>query len=314
MKKILKLISLTVAAVMSVLLLASCAANADAGEPNKEYYDGTGGFGSIEGSAQDSVVSDRKIIKNVRESIQTDRYDDFMKELKENIAELGGYISSQTHSGESYYNTDRLRSSSLEIRIPADRLADFTSKIENLAVVVSYNEYMNDVTGSYVDVESRIAVLAAEEAALLEMLEKAVSVADTLEIRSRLNAVQSDLASYRAQKAAYDSLVAYSTVSMNVSEVRRAESVNPGFFEEVGGNFTDSLYSIGRGFRSFGVWLLGDVLYILLFIAVAGGISVLGLLAYRRLRPKLAERARNARCGNSDEKLNTGESNNEENS
>ena len=146
-----------------------------------------------------------------------------------------------------------------------------------MAVVTSYNEYISDVTNQYIDVTSRIAVLEAEETALLDILSKATTVSDMLEIRTRLLNVQSDLASLRAQRDNIDDRVEYSTVTLYVREVRRAVKAGVGFFDEVGGRFLDSAADIGEGLRAFAVWLLGDILYILLF----GGLSVGGVFLLR---------------------------------
>lgn len=300
MKKTLKAIILSLTLILILTLSVSCSSSV-AGDGyyggGDKYENGMTGPENVSGSVgngtgtTDIVSPDRKIIKTVRESVQTENFDDFLREVRESVSELGGYISSANQSGDSYYNSNLHRNASLTVRIPADKLDEFTAKIDGLGVVTSYSESMDDVTGAYVDVESRIAVLEAEETALLAMLAEATNVSTSLEIRKRLTDVQGDLASLRAQKKTYDSLIAYSTVYMSIYEVRRAETANPGFFEEVGGVFSDSLYDIGTGLRDFAVWFLGNIIYIVIFAGiVAGAIILLKKLIKNRKSKKAAEK------------------------
>ena len=294
MKNILKTVATILLALCAILALASCGkayGSADTYYPTEDKFENGAPAGTV---TEDSFSADRKIIKTVNESIQTENFDDFISELRTSVTELGGYISSANLSGDNYYNTSRMRSASFVIKIPADKLDQFSGEVDSLGMVYSYSESVKDVTASYVDVASRISVLRAEESALIEMLTCADSITATLEIRTRLNTVQSEIASLEAQKRTYDSLIAYSTVNLNVYEVRREQAVNPTFSEEVNGKFVDSIRSIGEGARAFVVWVLGNILYIIIYAALATG-AVFGLI-------KLSRFVRKRRTKNADEK------------
>jgi len=286
---------LTFTLILSLIALTSCSSKngslmaGDAGMIENGYG---GGFASDSNGFKDTVLGEenRKIIKNVNESVQTDDFDGFLDSLNESIAEAGGYVSSSSYGGNSYYDESTLRTANITIRIPADKLSTFTEKVESMSVVTSYNEYIDDVTNQYIDVTSRITVLEAEEIALLEILKTATTTSDMLDIRTRLLDVQSDLASLRAQRDSIDDRVEYSTVILRVREVRRAVPQNVGFFDEVGGNFLDSVYDIGEGFRAFAVWLLGDILYIILVGGIITGIVFLVRFVIRKYGNKLPRR------------------------
>jgi hypothetical protein len=302
MKKIFKMLSVLAIILALSLSAISCSSGGDGyldGRDRLEYSEDGGSSGSsgalggvTNGSGSSStVLEDRKIIKTVHESVQTDSYDSFMTALGEAVISAGGYISSREERGENYYNKNNLRHLYTVIRIPADRLDVFTEALDAVAVVTSFSESVNDVTGAYIDVESRISVLEAEEAALLSMLEAATTVDTALEIRTRLLTVQSDLASLRNQKESYDDRIAYSTVYLTVSEVRVAVTENPGFLEEVRAEFSENLYDLGVGFRAFGVWLLGDSVSIIITLGVlTGGFFLARFLLKRYSAFRLARR------------------------
>lgn len=266
---------LTLVIILSLVTLVSCSKSSNymAGDAGVAENNGYGGGYTSDVNGKVNTVLDeenRKIIKNVNESVQTDDFDGFLDSLNEAIGEAGGYISSSSYTGNSY-NESTLRTANITIRIPADKLLNFTEKVDSMSVVTSYNEYIDDVTNQYIDVTSRITVLEAEETALLEILKTATTTSEMLDIRTRLLDVQSDLASLRAQRESIDDRVEYSTVTLRVREVRRAVPQDVDFFDEVGGNFIDSVYDIGEGLRAFAVWLLGDILYILIVSGIIAG-------------------------------------------
>jgi hypothetical protein len=261
--------------ILSVAILCSfvgCGSVADYEAPDKN-----GGvlveddYGMEEGgSTGSSVVSDRKIITTVNERVETEAYDALIEGLKTAVSEAGGYFVSSSYSG-SGVETEKTRKATFEIRIPAEGLSAFTGRLGTLGTVLSYKETANDVTLAYVDLESRIAVLEAEEAALLAILAGATNTTEIVEIRKSLTNTQSDLASLRAQKKTYDTLVAYSTVRLSVSEVAHARSADGTFFSEVGDDFMESLSAIGGFFRGLFVFLLGSSPILILLGAVGVG-------------------------------------------
>jgi len=257
-------------------------------EQSGDYIDD----GFTYGGADDALTTDRKIIKTVRQTVQTTDYSGFVDAMRGRIAELGGYISDATYNDSAYGGGARY--ASLTIRIPAERLDSFTATAREIGTVVYHNESANDITASYIDIDSRISVLAAEEKSLLAMLEKTETLEDTLTVKKQLSNVQGELASLRAQKNSYDSRIAFSTVFMTVNEVKTIEPpAEQGFGEELGARFHSSLEAIGGFFRGLGIWLLGDSPIIIILLAVGVGIFLLVRYIMRRAKRNREERKNN---------------------
>ena len=224
---------------------------------------------------------ERKQIKNVLLRLQTKEYDSFMESLSTSVSHFGGYISMQKESGNSY-NQISNRYCSMEVKIPAENLNDFLNGVSDVCNVTYRHESITDVTEPYIDIESRIAVLKAEESSLLSMLESSQKhlddgkmnyseIIDTMMyIKDKLLSVQSDLASYEAQLKSLASRVAYSTVTLEINEVERFVAVEKklGLWDEIGEKLSDNLYYIGEGFRNFFVWLVTSLPYILIWAVV----------------------------------------------
>ena len=98
---------MTLVVSLLAIFVTSCGGAAD-GFPalgdKGNYENGSAGMtgGSFADDKLEVLDADRKIIKTVRESIQTDKYDDFMKALNNEIKALGGLYGRQKEELETY--------------------------------------------------------------------------------------------------------------------------------------------------------------------------------------------------------------------
>ena len=230
------------------------------------------GFKGTESVTTDqSQTTDRKIIKTANMSAETKNFDEFLSIVEGYLSEKGGYIENK----EMNNNTDFAgRKCYLTIRIPETELDGLMKKIGENATVTYENIRANDVTDSYNDNERQIKVLETEQERLLELLKKAESLDDILEIESRLTQIRYELSSYEQQIEEYDDSVSYSTLSLNVSEVER-ETVakDDSFFTKVSEGFMTSISDIGHGFTDIAVGFLSITPYLVL-------IAIILLVAY----------------------------------
>ncbi len=298
-----KLLSLSLVLVILLVSLVSCGA-AKESMAGDAYYDYDGAYktesdyyyandskdyielpAATTAAASSGVTSpepaDRKQIKNATMRIQTKEYEQFMKDLSTIVDNYGGYIQSSSQNG-SHYGSTANRSSYVVARIPAESFELFKAAISEKCNVVYLDEGVRDVTTVYTSLESKISVLEAEESSLIAMLENTQKYIDAdsknytelistmLTIKDQLLSVQSQLASYRSELKSYASQVAYSTFSMNISEVDRLVAVEEPktVWEEIGTKLSDNLYSIGQGARNFFVWLVTSLPYIIIWAVI----------------------------------------------
>ena len=233
-------------------------------------------------AASPVLPSGRKLIRNADLSVETKTFDDFHAALMQKTAAIGGYVES---SDVGAYSTHRYEQ--LVLRIPADSLDAFLQSVAELGTVTSQNTSVQDVTDKYIDVKSRLAALETEQETLLTLMKKAEKLTDVLEIQDRLTEVRGTLESYKAQLKALDSQIDYSAVTMTVNEVERVTPPETeGFFAEVRQNLSENLYAIGQGARSFAVWFLSSLPYILIWLLVIGAAVCVVVLVRRRRRRK----------------------------
>lgn len=244
------------------------------------------------------ALQGRMIIKNAELTVQTLEYDSFMTSLTERIASFGGYISNSSQSGRALSNPDNLRSASLVVKIPAEKLDEFLKAVGTLGNITRQSENAEDITTAYVDTEAKLEALRAEHDALISMLEKAEAIADIIVIQDRLNEVRYEIEAHERIIRSYDDQVAFSTVSMYINEVKRETPAgDETFSQEVSRKFSESLADIGHGFTRFSVWFLGNapkILIWLVLLIVIPLIIILSIVKCRKRRKKQRTKLKNA--------------------
>ncbi len=217
-------------------------------------------------SGSTALPDSRKWIINVYMSAETDDLDATTAALDEKIKSLDGYVEDQNIHNGSNYASHRYRSANLTVRIPDEKVDQFTDDVSGMANVVSQNLRREDITLQYVATSSRVTALETEEARLLELLAKAETMEDLLEIEARLTDVRYELENYASQLRLYDNQVDYATIYLYIEEVQEYTPVEePTFFERIQTTFSDALEGLGDGIVNITVFLVGNSPYLLTF-------------------------------------------------
>ena len=278
MKKVLILLLCT------ALLLSGCGAGKSSYAANEQAYPAETAAASYDAGTYDAasggsgsgaeLPQGRKFIITMNVDAETDDLDSALSRLNTALAEVSGYIQDQNiYNGSAYYSGRRYRSASLTLRIPADSLDGFQADVASLANVTSSSRSSEDVTLQYVDTESRITALKTEQDRLMELLSQAETMADLLEIESRLTQVRSDLESYTSQLKVLENQVDYATMYLNLSEVTEYTPVaEKTRLQKIGEGFVKSLKDLGNGILDFGVWILVELPYLIVIGLVGFGL------------------------------------------
>lgn len=217
--------------------------------------------------AYDAVTTDRKLITTVSMDVETKEFDSLLPVLESKVAQLNGYIESmETYNGSTYSAYRSSRSASLTLRIPQSELEGFLREVSDVCNVVRQNKDVEDVTLTYVDLESHKKVLEAEQARLLELIEKSENIEDIITIESRLSEVRYQLESMESQLRTFDNKINYSTVYLTIDEVKElTPAAEQTVLEEIASGFQESLIEIADGFRELAVWFVVNIPYFILW-------------------------------------------------
>ncbi len=230
--------------------------------------------------------SERKLIKTVNLSVETAEYDTLVAQLGQKVEALGGYTEYFSTSG-----TDTNRYGSMTARIPRQNLDAFLETVAGVSNITYRQENVEDVTLSYVDLESRKRMLQKEQERLLELLGQAETIEDIILLESRLTEVQYQLESMEAQLRTYDNRIDYSTVYLDIREVVRYTPQEPtGAWDRIRTGFSENLYAVWDGIVDFGIGMVIHIPNIAVFLVVAGILALIVRTALRRHRKKQEKR------------------------
>lgn len=234
-------------------------------------------------------LANRKLIKRVRMEIETEEYDTFFASVKSLISSTGAYIQNSTMYDRNGKNVNR--SATLIVRVPADKLTEFTDGIYGGATVTYYNEDLDDVTASYKDIESRIESLQIELDALNKLLAEAVDLQYVISLHDRITDIRYELDRYESSIRNYDELISYSTVTLNIAEVKRVTIVDEqNTWEEIGTNLSQNISDIGEFFRQLFIGIASGLPYIIILAVIFGAIAVVIAVNVKKHRKKTANK------------------------
>ena len=300
--KMKKLIALLLTGLMLVSLLAGCAASKDMVAMDTETFApmengalADGIYDSLskdrldtdyEDSSDKGGVTERKLIRKIYLSTETEDMDPLLAAIDSKVSALGGYMESrEVYTGSRYASYDSRRHADLVIRIPKDKLDEFVAHVGKESNITSSNETSDDVTLTYVAVQSPMTALQKEEARLLELIDKAANLSELLELEKRLTEVRTDLENVTSQLLLYDNLVDFGTIEISISEVQKLTPVQePGFFNRIGSGFMESLRNLWTFLKELAIFLVVASPY-LVTIGAAAFVTVLIIrLSIRRKR------------------------------
>lgn len=251
-------------------------------EMAQSYSVGTGGEASASDTAVNAAFDSEKIIYSCYAEIETLEFEETCDEVTRLIARYGGFLESSTVSGHDYYYDGR-RSAEYVIRIPRTHFEEVTGNLSTLGNVPYCSISAENVTASYRDTESRLATYRVEEERLLAMLEKAETVADMLDIESRLSEVRYEIESLTTTILGWDSLINYSTITLYVEEViEYTDAPEMGYWERMGKDFMDNLQGVGEFFKD----LFRGIISSLPVLVVLGAVAFAVVLILRKCRKR----------------------------
>ena len=173
------------------------------------------------------------------------------------------------------------------VRIPSENYQDFLKSLDGTGKMTNNSMNVTNITRTYYDTQATIKALQIQEKRLLNMMEEANTIEDMITVEKRLTEVQTELNQYKNALSSMDTEVAYSTVTMNISEVMEYKEETPGrktntFKERLQNTLEDSW----SGFLSF----MEGLLFFLIALLPYGVIAAILWLVTRPLRKKLKAR------------------------
>lgn len=196
---------------------------------------------------QAPVAGGYKVIQTGTVSIETLKFEDTVSNLTNYINSIGGYIEGSNVKDNRINNsqTNSSRNAQFIFRIPQVKYSQLFTDVKTFGTVVSEQSKGEDITDKYFDTEARLKSLQIQEERLLSLLQKAGKMEDILTIEKELQNTRYQIENYTGTVRKWDSLVSFSTVTINIAEVQEIKPIAPnsrnGLFNRMNFGFTNSL-------------------------------------------------------------------------
>ena len=289
-----KKLSRVSAALLAAVLLAGCGSisSKDGGYYATESTNDNAAYDSAAGAANSSIVPEelpdstdetaQKIIYNADINMESTDFDASRDTLLAAVDDCGAWMEYSSLSGDA---KDHDRYAYYTVRVPVENYRTFLAAVGEAGSVLDLSETAENITSSYIDVESRLAALEAQRTRLNELADQAETTADLLEIESQLSDVQYQLENYTRQLRNMDQQVSYSTVDIYLEEVATLTPTGVTFTERIADAF-------GGGWDAFVGFVQGLVIALVyLWPVVLIVIAVIAALRFWRKRHPKALKA-----------------------
>lgn len=229
-----------------------------------------------------SAEINQKIIFTGQVDYQTLDFEKTRNDLNSYMTSMGAFIQNSSVQGGGI-GYQRLKSAMFVYRIPKDRYNQAFVDMKKFGTVVFEQSSGEDVTERYFDTEARLKSLKMQQERLLALLDKATKMEDILKIEKELQTTQYDIENLTGTLKKWDSLVEYSTLTVNIQEVEQIKPLVPtekdGLFKRIAAGFKSSIS---------GLWDFTQNLLIFLAAAIPVllPLGVIAYILYRILRKR----------------------------
>lgn len=235
---------------------------------------------TLEDSGAVALPEERKIIWTADYVVEVKDFNNSLERLESEAASWGGYVQYTETWGNAEEGTASAR---LVLRIPAGKMEETSGLLDEIGNVTRASKGSEDVTLDYFDLDTRLKVLEAQENRLLELLERAQTVEEILQIETELSRLRVDIEQLTGRLKHYDNQVDYATVNVRLEQTRDYTVQNDGFFSWLWETVKDSGKSLVQVLK----WLVSCLILLLPYILIG---LVVFLLIRRHFRRKRAAR------------------------
>ena len=237
--------------------------------------------------AENGSKANVKLIYRAYMSVQTTDYQKTYQSLVDLVNANGGYFESSNVNNGGYNSNGEYMSGYYTVRIPSENYGAFVNAVGSSCHVVNLNESVEDVGLEYFEIESRLETLRIKEDRLHELLAKAETMTDIIDLENALSDCEYEIDMYKSNLNRYDSLIGYSTVNIDIEKVTiytPAVKEELTFGQRIERAFSTGVAEFREGFEDFVVWGSRNILDILLILVII--LIICAIHPFRRLRAR----------------------------
>jgi hypothetical protein len=229
---------------------------------------------TIDIPARSMIQVERKLIKEGTIAFETDS----AKKTKRIIHQVANKLSGYLARDDEHTYGHRIEHN-ITIRVPSENFDKLLVSIsQSVKELDNQNITVKDVTEEYVDVQARLKAKKIVEKRYLELLSKAHSVEDVLQVEHELARLREEIESTEGRLRYLKDQVSLSTLNITFYETLEVSEVGFDFFEKIANGFSN-------GFKAL-LWFFIGVVNVWPFLLFIGVIIWPIRLVYRKKNKK----------------------------
>jgi len=233
-------------------------------------------------------VIERKIIRNADLKLEANSPEETQQKIAQIAQSKSGFVieTSQTSSNVQTSTRDVVN---MTVRVPAEKFEEAIAEIrQSGSRLIQENIKGQDVTEEFIDIEARLKAERALEVQFLEIMKRATTVEDALNVQRELADVRGEIEKIEGRKRFLENQSSLSTIKVQL-QTPTSLSANPtGFFYELKEALSTG-FNAALNFVLFLITAIIALLPFLLFIVL----PIYLFLRYfwrKRIRRKTAEK------------------------
>lgn len=208
------------------------------------------GNGTSSSSSINTIIDQRKIIRNANISIEVENFDKAYGMIDFIISDIG-YVQETKISNRKHYIDSKeilVPSGVIVIRVDAEKFNDVLKDIKGLGTTLDENIKTEDVTDKFFDIDSRLRLLKYEQNRLEEYLNKITDPDTIFKTESRLTDIRHEIEGLTGTLNKLSNLVRLSTITINMNEKipekQEKEIKKDSYWSKLSRNFIESLEGV----------------------------------------------------------------------
>lgn len=187
----------------------------------------------------DTAPSDRKIIRNADLSLESQEPEETQRRITSIAESNGGFVveSQQTSSDVKSGKRDIV---TMSVRVPSQKFGDTLAQIRAVSEKIIFETVKgDDVTEEFIDIEARLKAKKALEQQFVEIMKKAYSIDDALNVQSQLAEVRGEIEKIEGRKRFLENQSSLSTIKIKLQtpEVVFSAASSQGFGDRLSQSF-----------------------------------------------------------------------------
>jgi hypothetical protein len=214
-----------------------------------------------------SAVTERKIVRNADLQLEAESPEQSQQKISAIAESKGGFVV------ESQQSSSDARSAvrdvvTLTVRVPSAKFTEALDEIRKTASrVVVETVKSDDVTEEFIDIEAQLKAKKALEAQFLEIMKRANTVEDALNVQSELAEVRGEIEKIEGRKRFLENQTSFSTIKIRLQTPATFTETSTGFFDRFKQAFSsgfDAALNFVLGLVSFLIAILPFLILIVL--------------------------------------------------